>query len=159
VGNFLIAELRAAAKASTLDAFTQQHPHDWLIWDTSSFQPSPARADPTVGTGGGPQSSSSPLVCLALTLQPGQTQLVLGRSVKCDISINDSTVSARHLHFSREGGLWQVVDLRSSNGSTLDDAPLESAVPAALKDGAVLVAGDVRFTFHTAAGLYAMLGG
>jgi hypothetical protein len=157
VGNFQITQLRAAAKASTPDAFLQQYSDDWLLWDTSVFQPSLARADPTVGTGRGPQAPSSPLVCIALTLLPGQTQLVLGRSVKCDLSINDSTLSARHLLFSRQGESWQVADLRSSNGSLLDDVPLESAVPVALKNGAVLLAGDVRLTVHTGAGLYAML--
>jgi pSer/pThr/pTyr-binding forkhead associated (FHA) protein len=92
-------------------------------------------------------------------LPSGGTECVLGRSVKCDISLNESTLSGRHLTFTRsDPGGWQVEDFGSSNGSTLDGKPIfPPGEPRALVDGAVLTAGDVHLTYRTAKSVYEML--
>ncbi|MCA9043285.1 MAG: FHA domain-containing protein [Planctomycetaceae bacterium] len=44
-------------------------------------------------------------------------QLVLGRSTKCDIRVNDSEASRQHARLVQSGESWSIVDLNSSNGT------------------------------------------
>jgi hypothetical protein len=154
-----LAELRRQAISMSAGAFTAAHPHDWLVWDASVWQPAKQRADPTVRGGSQAPDGRHPLMCLSLALAPGQDHCLLGRSAQCDLSLNDSTLSSRHLAFTFDGATWRVADLRSSNGSTLDGSTLPPEVPMVLKNGAALVAGDVSLTFYTSAGLLELLAG
>ena len=49
---------------------------------------------------------------------------VIGRAADADLRINDPGVSRRHAEIRQEGGGFYVVDLGSTNGVRVDDAPI-----------------------------------
>ena len=49
-----------------------------------------------------------------------KSRVVIGRSPACDLVINDRDVSSRHCTLELINGYWQVVDLESKNGTTVD---------------------------------------
>lgn len=60
-------------------------------------------------------------------------RFVIGRHSENDLSISDASLSRRHAQIERFGDIFVVSDLNSSNGTTLNEAPLEA--PVALKKG------------------------
>jgi hypothetical protein len=54
-------------------------------------------------------------------------EVVVGRSEKADIVLDDSSVSRRHARFFRERDAWFVQDLRSRNGTDLNGRRLQAA--------------------------------
>ena len=83
-----------------------------------------------------------PLERIALQiLRPGQPDqivellhdCVLGRARDCGIIFDDATVSKMHAKLSLDGGVAKVMDLDSTNGTTLNGARL--AGPATLRRG------------------------
>src|SRR5947207_16022104 len=59
-------------------------------------------------------------VCYPLNGAP----LVIGRGDDCDIRIPDCSVSRRHACIRREGEEHVAVDLNSTNGTYINDAPV-----------------------------------
>ena len=49
-----------------------------------------------------------------------KTELILGRSKECDLTLGFSDVSSRHCRLVLQKGYWYVVDLRSTNGTKLN---------------------------------------
>lgn len=45
----------------------------------------------------------------------------IGRSSKCDISINDGSVSNNHAQLVHDGKRWKLIDLMSANGTYVND--------------------------------------
>jgi hypothetical protein len=79
----------------------------------------------------------------------------LGRDAACEVAIGHGSVSRQHALFSREGDAWFLTDLGSSNGTKLNDKPLEPNVKAKLpRDMAILDFGGVRLTYNTPASLF-----
>ena len=88
---------------------------------------------------------------LQLTIEPGldgapihfltNPENILGRSSNCDISVTDETVSSQHARFFYEHKQWWLQDLGSSNGTFLNDLPLEQ--PAVLADHDLLRFGRI----------------
>jgi HD-GYP domain-containing protein (c-di-GMP phosphodiesterase class II) len=72
-----------------------------------------------------------------IPLPEGQT-LTIGRSPQCDIPLDDQSVSRRHCTVQAAGGVVHVIDLRSANGTFVNDRPIETA---AVRPGDVLRAG------------------
>ncbi len=72
------------------------------------------------------------------------SRLCVGRSPDCALSIEDRRVSGRHaeVFWTREG--WQVRDLGSTNGTTLDGTRLDPGRDYPLKKGSGLSFGDER---------------
>lgn len=68
----------------------------------------------------------------------------LGRGAHAELLIADSAVSAEHARVSRVGREWMVVDLGSTNGTLVNDVPVNGQTR--LKHGDVLALGGVRFT-------------
>ena len=68
-----------------------------------------------LGDGDGP-----PAVLLALDWVSPDTELVIGRSLSCDIVLLDTTVSRRHARLIFRRGRWVLQDLASTNGSVLN---------------------------------------
>lgn len=58
---------------------------------------------------------------------PSDKPVILGRDQKCDIVIPGSHLSRRHLEIRVEGNCLRIKDLRSSNGTYLNEAKIESA--------------------------------
>jgi FHA domain/Domain of unknown function (DUF1707) len=57
----------------------------------------------------------------------GDRPLVLGRSRRCDVVLDDDTVSRIHAELRRADDGWYLRDLRSSNGTSVDGRPIEHA--------------------------------
>lgn len=73
--------------------------------------------------------------------------LSIGRSKEADVQIEDRYASGVHARiFSREGHFF-VEDMRSTNGTLLNDATLKGE--ADLIDGDVIRIGDTAFRFET----------
>jgi hypothetical protein len=81
-------------------------------------------------------------------LLPGQQYslrdpLLIGRSARSDITLEDDWVSAEHLRLRRLQGAWLAEDLGSTNGTRLNGRPLKGA--ARVRAGDVLDLGRVKF--------------
>lgn len=81
-------------------------------------------------------------------LLPGQRYclrdpLLIGRSARNDITLEDDWISAEHLRLRRSGDAWLAEDLGSTNGTRLNGRPLKSA--ARVRTGDVLDLGRVKF--------------
>lgn len=53
--------------------------------------------------------------------QYNQMEVLIGRDPLCDLEINDSTVSSQHARLSFHHNQWWIDDLKSKNGTLLND--------------------------------------
>lgn len=79
---------------------------------------------------------------------PVQNGLVLGRVAGCDIVIDDTKASRRHARIVVEGGVVEVEDLESSNGTLLNGKPVTRRV---LRPGDVVQIGKTAITYREGA--------
>lgn len=70
-------------------------------------------------------------------------ELSIGRDPECDYVLDDALVSARHGRLSFYQGQWWYEDLKSTNGSFLDDLRIEE--PIVIKDGDSIFCGEIAF--------------
>jgi hypothetical protein len=77
----------------------------------------------------------------------GYAPCLVGRDAKCQLVLNDPTISSRHATLWAADGLWYLADLRSMNGTFLNRqlVPPEKAVE--LRDGDALAFGSVLAKF------------
>jgi hypothetical protein len=68
-----------------------------------------------------------------------RSPVIVGRDPACDLVLADPRASRRHAEIVRDGDVWRVRDLGSSNGTLLNAAPV---VEAELGLGDVLRVGD-----------------
>lgn len=69
---------------------------------------------------------------------------VLGRSSACAVRVEDPHVSGEHASVFWSGSRWEVKDLGSSNGTSVDGKKLVPGEPMPLREGSELrLAGDV----------------
>ncbi len=64
-----------------------------------------------------------------VALQPG---LIIGRAAHCHLRLADPRVSREHAQFIKEGPVWRIKDLGSTNGTLINGV---SAATALLKAG------------------------
>ena len=98
--------------------------------------------------------------CLVLIYPPGpemgkrfeldSNEVVLGRGSDCDIQIDRDSVSRRHARVYRTDNGWMVEDLGSTNGSYINDVPIERET---LRDADFLKIGAAIFKFLTGSGV------
>lgn len=69
-------------------------------------------------------------------------EVVIGRDPASDLPLEDRTISAQHARLAYHHGQWWVEDLHSTNGTALNDEPVES--PLVLTDGDELRFGKVH---------------
>jgi len=74
------------------------------------------------------------------------TAIEIGRSVKCDVTIDQESVSRRHARLAYEAGRYRLTDLGSTNGSYVND---ELTNERPLKDGDQLKIGRTILKFMT----------
>ncbi|MDO4916889.1 MAG: DUF3662 and FHA domain-containing protein [Rothia sp. (in: high G+C Gram-positive bacteria)] len=72
--------------------------------------------------------------------------VVLGRSSRADITVEDTGVSRRHLEIMEQDGVYLAIDLGSTNGSYLNGEPLVGR--RQLTHGSVLSMGRARIVFR-----------
>ena len=100
--------------------------------------------------------------CLVLIYPPGgdmgkrfaldRDEVVLGRGSDCDVQIDRDSVSRRHARIFRVGDQWVAEDLQSTNGSYVNDVPIQRSP---LRDGDFLKIGAAIFKFLSGAGVEA----
>jgi pSer/pThr/pTyr-binding forkhead associated (FHA) protein len=66
----------------------------------------------------------------------------LGRSEQSTIVLDDTFVSSEHAVISFRGGRWWLTDLGSTNGTTLNERPVQGEV--GLTGGDIVAVGDVE---------------
>ena len=72
---------------------------------------------------------------------------VVGRSAECEVPLDVPAVSRRHAAVLQEKGRFFVEDLRSRNGTFINDKKVVDRTP--LRDGDYLVICDQEFRFHS----------
>ena len=92
--------------------------------------------------------------CLVLIYPPGpdmgrrflldKDEIVLGRGSDCDIHVDRDSVSRRHARVYREASQWMLQDLNSTNGSYVNDMPVQRAP---IRDSDFLKIGAAIFKF------------
>jgi type II secretory pathway predicted ATPase ExeA len=70
---------------------------------------------------------------------------LIGRSRSCDIPVKTAFASRRHAILSREGAIWSISDLNSTNGLTVNGERVHNHV---LADGDVIQIGNHSLTCH-----------
>lgn len=71
--------------------------------------------------------------------------LVLGRVAGCDLVIDDTKCSRRHARLVVQGGVVEIEDLQSSNGTLLNGKPVQKRV---LRDGDEIRIGQTTLTYR-----------
>ena len=72
------------------------------------------------------------------------SEITIGRDPACELCLEDDNISAHHARFSFHHSQWWLEDLRSTNGTLLNDEPLNTATVVILGD--VIVCGNIRLT-------------
>jgi pSer/pThr/pTyr-binding forkhead associated (FHA) protein len=72
---------------------------------------------------------------------------VVGRGPGLDLSLNDEELSRRHLEIARRGHNLSVRDLKSKNGASLGDTPLEPDKETVWPPGVTLKLGDTELVY------------
>ncbi len=67
-------------------------------------------------------------------------QMTIGRSANNEIVLNDPEISRRHAQFTRQGDMYTIQDLGSTNGTFINGQRCTGTVP--LKDGDLIEFGD-----------------
>ncbi len=80
----------------------------------------------------------------------GSDEIVVGRGSDCDIQIDRDSVSRRHARIFRTGTQWHVEDLDSTNGSYINDIPIQNSP---LRDLDYVKIGSAIFKFLSGAGV------
>lgn len=73
-----------------------------------------------------------------------QTEHTVGRSSKCDVSIDSPELSRQHIRLVRVGPEYEVHDLDSRNGVYLNGVKIHRAI---LRGGDMIQIGNVSFLF------------
>lgn len=79
---------------------------------------------------------------IQIQIQEGQ-KLLLGRLLKCDIILEDPSISSQHARLKLKDGQLRVFDMDSTNGTRLNYSLLTA--PAYLQDGDTIEFGNVTF--------------
>jgi diguanylate cyclase (GGDEF)-like protein len=74
----------------------------------------------------------------------GDQPVLLGRDIKCDICIDDPSVSRHHARFQPDGDGFCVIDLQSTNGTSVNKVPITQCK---LKDGDDLRVGNCIYRY------------
>jgi FHA domain-containing protein/uncharacterized protein DUF1707 len=90
-----------------------------------------------------PQPAAGP-VPRPLVFPPGpDTSFTIGRDNRCDLYIDDMSVSRLHARLARDDQGWVLADLGSTNGTRLNGWRVRAAVP--VRPGDLIVFGSVAF--------------
>lgn len=76
--------------------------------------------------------------------EPERRALVIGRSMRCDLTLSDRSVSRWHAELLRDGDQWVVRDMGSTNGTRVNGWRVRRAV---LEPGDVVALGAQRVVF------------
>ena len=112
---------------------------------TQEFQPVPLPQQ--AGQAHEPVSARKPVVLtvlkgpqvgVSISLDEGSGPLMVGRSPKCDVFLNDMTVSRHHAQIEPTPAGWQITDQNSFNGIWINNKNVKSTI---LKNGDIIQIG------------------
>ena len=83
-------------------------------------------------------------VALGRTWYLNRGQILVGRDLQCDVVLDDSSITQRHCRILRDESGYRVFDLKSLNGTYVNDRLVEEAD---LVDGDLLRVGEVTFKY------------
>ena len=72
-------------------------------------------------------------------------QVILGRDVRCDVMLNNDSISRRHAEIVRMAEGWLIRDLGSQNGTYVNGQRVQECV---LQEGDLITIGDVNLNFE-----------
>jgi hypothetical protein len=153
---YLLSWFAQQYRASDLRAFEQELAGPWLVWEPGPWRPPPSDRGTLLSSPQERWSPSGEALVMSVTPRAGRARVEgvrLGRGPENDLIVDDGTISWAHLLFLEDGSGWTLRDLQSSNGTRVEEAPVD-ARPVPLGPGARIEAGSVRFTFYDAQGLY-----
>ena len=113
--------------------------------------------DPEDNQGGGEVRSSRKLVgwLVSYTLSDMGVDFrlfegrnIIGRDLDCQISVDDTTVSAKHAVLLYRAGRYSITDQQSTQGTFVNGEDIELA-PRYLNDGDLIKLGKTVFKFRT----------
>jgi hypothetical protein len=89
------------------------------------------------------------IVAPSSQLSGNEVQVTIGRSRRCDVRIDNDSVSKVHavMIFDRHSGDYYVVDEGSRNGTCINGEPVESGNRTAIWSGAYISFGDALYVF------------
>jgi len=73
------------------------------------------------------------------------SEVTVGRDPKCEVFLNDRTVSRRHAHLTLQGGRAYIEDLGSLNGTWVDGAIVSQGE---LHNGSTIQIGTFKMIFN-----------
>lgn len=112
----------------------------WLLWrDLQQSTVSPVRPIPRL-------TVTIELPALVQTLHFQHAEVQIGRDPLSDCRLDDPTISGRHARLVYRQEQWWAEDMGSTNGTLLNDLPLET--PAVLATGDVLRLGQARLSIE-----------
>jgi len=88
--------------------------------------------------------TAGPLAGTAFPLDPDQ-ETRIGRGLDCQIALHDPLCSREHCVLRYGGGMWQIHDSESRNGTFVNGQRIDEA---SLDDGHVVRVGSTEFSFH-----------
>lgn len=100
-----------------------------------------------------PRAGSIPIPAIYLTsldafegseMSFTSAEVLIGRDRECDFVINQQAISSRHGRLSFHQNQWWYEDLKSTNGSFLEDLRIEE--PIVIKNGDRIYCGDVEIS-------------
>ena len=89
-----------------------------------------------------------------LQLSGDKTHVVVGRSADCDITVPDRSVSERHCYIEVAERGVVVLDLSSTNGTSINRVPLDPNSSSVLADEDILSVGRYSFQLLSSGSLY-----
>jgi len=104
-----------------------------------------------------PRAGSIPIPAIHLTSMDAfegtemaftSAEVLIGRDRECDFVVNQQAISSRHGRLSFHQNQWWYEDLKSTNGSFLEDLRIEE--PIVIKNGDRIYCSDVEISVRIA---------
>jgi hypothetical protein len=109
-------------------------------------RPVTAAPAPAAVTGQPKLITVNPVAPLAAEYSLLKDEVSLGRGTENDLVVPHASVSRAHARINRRNGVYQLIDLNSTNGTFINDQPVKGSVP--LNPGSEVRLGDVSFIFR-----------
>ncbi|MCP3058774.1 FHA domain-containing protein [Myxococcus sp. K38C18041901] len=154
----LLLSLLVRQHLALKEKFRAKYPHPWLVWEAGAWNV-PETVDGNVGATRLPLTDlkdclpAGDAMCFELVALAERGPIRLGRASQNNaLVVNDATVSREQLILTPQpDASWHVARVADARPVKLDGRELPDA-GVVLTPGARLEVGDVRLTFHDAAG-------
>ena len=77
-----------------------------------------------------------------------QTEWIIGRDLECDIQVESDSISRKHFKIQKEGNQYLISDLKSANGTCVNDTELTPGKAYPLRSSDVIYILDIEILFE-----------